>query len=259
MHGRIRPLLLTLTHFFEQYRNTILGRSLASSQPGGSYQIYSGAAQWEDQLQIMEKYNPALLLDCYRMYGFMLQAFERQLRPPSYATAFERVVRGWTAKPASSHEIGTLLMLGGVDQVQRVLSCKTYNDRRKALDMFIKGLSPSETTRWKDNWTALGITSPSIALERIPSARIGVPPLHLIWVPNALKMLLAKEVIEDVEFDVDTSASATRFFISDLVGYDILRQSAPPAADGGEEDEEEDEDEQHNLDSSSDGDSDEDG
>lgn len=62
----------------------------------------------------------------------------------------------------------------------------------------------------------------------MPHTKLAIPALHLIWVPNALNLLLAKEVIEHVDFGGDSSVRSTRDFVSDLVGWDILRYSGPP-------------------------------
>ncbi|KAF1988353.1 hypothetical protein K402DRAFT_352400 [Aulographum hederae CBS 113979] len=251
MYDRLVPLLFTLSHFFEEYRRIILERCVSRSKSGQNFLLNSGSTLWDDQMQIMDKYDPMLLLDCYHMYGFMLQAFERKLRPPAMASTFERFIRGWTAKPATTQEIEILLMLGGMDQVQRVLSHRTYNERRKALDNFIKGLSPTKNpAKWREHWTELGVANETIRLDKIPNTKIAVPALHLIWVPNALNLLLQKEIIEHVDFGGDSSVRSTRDFVSDLVGYDILRFSSPPPQplDNDEDDddvsdsEEEDED-----------------
>jgi hypothetical protein len=226
MFQKLCPLIFTLNHFFESYRQSLLSRCIANSKEGQTFAICAGPALWDDQMQIMDAYDPILLLDLYHCYGFLLQAFERKLRPPSYATSLERLLRGWTAKPATTQEIEVLLMLGGMDMIKNVLRYNTYSERRKALDSFIRNLDPSKNpSGWKSLWSSLGVVE---HIEKIPQTRLGIPALHLIWVPNALNLLLAKEVIEHVDFGGDSSVRSTRDFVSDLVGWDILRYSAPP-------------------------------
>jgi len=88
MFIKLQPLIFTLNHFFESYRLSLLERCVEYSEPSQPFQICNGPALWEDQTQIMETYDPILLLDLYHCYGFLLQAFERKLRPPSNATSF---------------------------------------------------------------------------------------------------------------------------------------------------------------------------
>jgi len=252
MFIKLQPLIFTLNHFFESYRRSLLERCVAYSEPSQTFQICNGPALWDDQTQIMDTYDPMLLLDLYHCYGFLLQAFERKLRPPSYATSFERLLRGWTAKPATTHEIEILLMLGGMDKISHILSYRTYSERRKALDSFIRGLYPSlNPLGWRQHWRQLGIDN-RIPLELIPHTQLSIPTLHVIWVPNALNLLLAKGVIEHVEFGGESSVWSLRDFVSDMVGWDILRYSAPPPSmqqqygsqdQDGAEDDESDEDE----------------
>ena len=257
MFIKLQPLIFTLNHFFESYRRSLLERCVEYSDPSQTFQICNGPALWDDQMQIMETYDPILLLDLYHCYGFLLQAFERKLRPPSYATGFERLLRGWTAKPATTHEIEILLMIGGMDKISHILSYRTYSERRKALDTFIRGLYPSLNPHgWRQHWRQLGIDK-RIPLDQIPHTQLGIPTLHVIWVPNALNLLLAKGVIEHVEFGGESSVWSLRDFVSDMVGWDILRYSAPPPSmqqqsgsqdlDGAEDDESEEDESESEL------------
>ena len=243
MHARLQPLLFTLNHFFETYRRTLLERSAANRQAASgpsikpTFSIQTGAAAlWSDQSAIMDAYDPLLLLDLYHCYGFLLQALERRLRPPSYAGPLERYVRGWTAAPASARAIEILLLLGGADAVASVLAHRRYADRRAALDAFIAALDPARNPDgWRRAWTDLGVCGDRFPLEDVPTTRIALPALHLVWVPSALSMLLAKDVIENVDFEGDfvgdLSARVIHDFVSEMVGFDILRfETAPSGA-----------------------------
>ena len=85
----------------------------------------------------------------------------------------------------------------------------------------------------------------------------------MIWVPNALNLLLAKGVIEHVEFGGESSVWSLRDFVSDMVGWDILQYSAPPPSmqqqqsasqdqDGAEDDDSEDDESGSELDTEDD-------
>ena len=231
MFVKLQPLIFTLGHYFESYRQAVLERCATNRKPGHSYSIQTGPALWEDQTQIMDRYDPVLLLDLYHCYGFLLQAFERKLRPPNYSTTIERYLRGWVAKPASAREIEILLMLGGMDKISWVLGHRRYSERRRALDTFIRSLSPTQSPfGWRHAWAQLGVASPKFPLADVPATRLAIPALHLIWVPNALHLLLAKDVIEHVDFGGDSGVRSMRDFVSEMVGYDILRYNSPPAS-----------------------------
>jgi hypothetical protein len=118
-------------------------------------------------------------------------------------------------------EVEKLLMLGGMEQVYRVLKGRTYSRRRDALDNFINGLKPTTSMQWRSHWDKMNIASEHIQLDRIQNLRIRLPALHLVWVPSALKLLLCSKIINRVDFSNGSAARSPSDFISDLIGFDL--------------------------------------
>ncbi|KAL2356163.1 hypothetical protein BJ546DRAFT_970087 [Cryomyces antarcticus] len=242
MHGKMIPLLLVLTHFLERYRAALLEKCLQDWPPNHGFEILplGDSTLLPNEKTLMADYDPELLVQCHSMYTFMVQAFGRQLRPPTYASPVERALRGWSAQPPTRHEFATVLVLGGIPAIKDIMSNKTYSERRRAFGLFISGISPRESTRWREHW---GKLDTGISLERVPALRVVLPPVHSFWIEAAKGVLLEKEVVKDVE-----EIKSIREFLSDLVEYDILnpmpaaaRQAGATAAEAEDEEPEADE------------------
>ncbi|KAF1808362.1 hypothetical protein P152DRAFT_374153, partial [Eremomyces bilateralis CBS 781.70] len=152
MYSKMLPLLLILGQFFESFRKSVLDRCFANSSPDKKFRLVPGTTVWDEQLAIMDQYKKQQLLDCYHMYGFILQVFERKLRPPRFNQLLNRFLPGYNRRPASTKEIETTLILGGIDAVRQILLPRTYVERRRALSTFLGGLDPAMDHRWERNW-----------------------------------------------------------------------------------------------------------
>lgn len=213
----IQPLVFTLGHFFENYRRMILTRALKNCNSDRDFEISTGGSTlWEDQLFIMETYSPELVLDCYHVYGFLLQMLECELRPTKLQRAI-RNLKGQNGEMCCTPEVEILLMLGGMEQVYRVLKGKSYGRRRDTLDSFIDGLNPTTNVNWRTQWQNLHVESGDISLDKIGNLRLRLPALHLVWVPCALKLLLCSKIINRVDFSIDSAARSPSDFIIDLL------------------------------------------
>lgn len=230
MYEKSVPLLFTIGHFLKEYRKLLLQKCVAESDPKHGFRLYTCSnMEYLKPLQegILTKYDPRHVLECHRMCYFLFQAFEQKLRPPSYASPVEKLMRGWIGKPASPEEIGTVLLLGGLGQVEKIWSQSSYNERRKAQVAFVKSVSPYETTKWRENWTKLCVESPLIPLDRISVTQIAIPLPQDIWRAAAQDVLMAENLIEEDEAAEDP-ALGLRDFISGLVGFDTRRYASPP-------------------------------
>lgn len=223
IRSRCQPLLLTLYHFFESYRNHLVAPVL--NEASGFTKVgpldFSTFPQLgntqELERMIIDRYDPERLLQVHQMYKLLLAAFVRKLRPPSYAGRFERTLRGWRKTPASQDDIVKVLLLGGIPKVKRIIEIKTYSARIKALDEFLQGLS---STKNEDGARPDGVVAePPIALSSSPAlvansverfvtaflneeglSRISgsFPELRDIWSRTAENILLEKNVIRSV-------------------------------------------------------------
>lgn len=203
MIKRLEPFFFVLGHFFDNYRRMVLERAMKHCRRGHVFSISTGGGTlWEDQISILEQYHQDTMLNCYHLYGYLLHVIEARLFPSKLnrmgsACKFQR------AGPTTTGEVEILLMLGGLDQVRRVLSGTSWRSRRGALDTFIHGLRPIDGSPWIQNWRDLHVESKLICLDRVPNLRLTLPALHLVWVPSVLKLLLKSKSITKVEFTED--------------------------------------------------------
>jgi hypothetical protein len=224
VYGKMIPLVFAVGYFLDEHRRVILERDLEIGKKGAGYDFQPGPAITKEEKKIIERYDPRLRLPYFYMYSFILQVLTRKLRPPTYAGSMERFVRGWNTAPATSEEIAFALVLGGVDQVAKLLTCKKYYERRRALDEFIKSLSPKDHVCWKENWKVLDVESPAISLDSAPWACICVTKLDLIWEPVMMELMSPRsKTYTKAEKARFTEVKASRGFVSELMGYDILR------------------------------------
>ena len=236
MNSRCQPLILILYHFFESYRNNLLApfsnKASRVENPGPPYSsiLYQIGGPQEIEKGIINGYNPEQLLHVHLMYQLLLSALKCKLRPPSYAGRLERTLRGWRKTPASEGDIVKVLLLGGIEEVNRLIEIKTYSARRKALDEFIGGLT---SPKQDDSASSTDVvTAPPIALSSNPAvvansferfftafldeevlSHITMSHCRLreIWTQTAMTTLLEKNVISG-ELDIPP----TREFIGSL-------------------------------------------
>ena len=132
------PPLVLLYHYFEVYRFKILSLGV---------ERHTAEFPTSQQLEadILVHYDPARLVEAMQLYKFLVQAFHRRLRPPSYATAFERRLRGWKRAGPSNQDLAIVLLVGGIREVERIWSIKSYDQRRRALDDWMATIKPTSS------------------------------------------------------------------------------------------------------------------
>ncbi|MDA4133440.1 MAG: hypothetical protein OK454_10010, partial [Thaumarchaeota archaeon] len=133
MRRRLIPLLFTIFHFFETYRDLHI-RYLAEHDGRGLRQTPYTLNPIE--VAIMSMYDDKTLLSVHQVFPLVVSAFLRRLRPPSYAGRVERSLRGYLReKPPDEVHVATLC-IGGLRQVERFWEIKGYNSRRAAVDIW---------------------------------------------------------------------------------------------------------------------------
>ncbi|OCK84905.1 hypothetical protein K432DRAFT_422219 [Lepidopterella palustris CBS 459.81] len=224
VYDKMIPLVFAVDYFLDEHRRVVLKRDVNVGQLGTGYGICHGPAITEEEKGIIGKYDPQMRLQYFYMYCFILQVLKRKLRPPTYVGSVEKIARGWVATPASSEDIAFVLVMGGVDQVAKLLACKNYNDRRKALDSFIKSFSPIENASWREVWNDLDVESAKITLEDIPRACIGVTKLEFIWESLMMELMAPKSsAYTEAEKAKFAEVRGWKRFVNELMGYDVLR------------------------------------
>ncbi|KAF2011715.1 hypothetical protein BU24DRAFT_426802 [Aaosphaeria arxii CBS 175.79] len=247
------PLVFAVGYFLEEHRRVILERDLGRIRPRYhiGYDICSAPGIMAEERAIFRNLDQPLRLQYFYMYCFILQVLTRKLQPPAPAMhAGERkkrlLARGcWTGQPACDEDIAFVLVLGGINQVAKLLACRNYSERRRLLHSFITRLSPHESSAWRSHWRDLGVYSPAL-LDDIPCSSIGITQLDQIWQPLVTEMMRP----ESREFTEHQKAQygevrASKKYINELMGYDILRGRS---AFGGDESDGEEDDEWENND-----------
>jgi hypothetical protein len=238
VYEKMIPLVFGVGYFLEEHRRVILERDLGRIRPRShiGYDICTTPAITQPERRILKKLDPPLRLQFYFMYCFILQVLTRKLRPPTYAGSVEKVLRGWHGRPACAEDVAFVLVLGGVGQVAKLLACRNYSDRRRLLHNFITRLSPHESVHWRKHWRDVGVTSPAL-LDDIPCSSIGITQLDQIWQPLVAEGMQSENgEFTQQEKDTYEEISASRHFINQLMGYDILRGRPPDSDDEGPHD-----------------------
>ncbi|ORY09778.1 hypothetical protein BCR34DRAFT_486792 [Clohesyomyces aquaticus] len=237
VYNKMIPLVFAVGYFLEEHRRMVLERDLGRIRPRSNiaYDICTTPGITNQERKIMKRLDPPMRLQYFYMYCFIVQVLARKLRPPTYAGSVEKFVRGWTAHPASSEDIAFVLVLGGISQVAKLLACPNYSERRRLLHAFITRLSPYESTAWRGHWRDIGVSSPAL-LDDIPCASIGITQLDQIWEPLIIDMMKpeSRAFTEQQKVRYE-EVRASKKFINEIMGYDILR-GRPADGDDREED-----------------------
>ena len=165
---------------------------------------------------LLLRLEPRALLDTAQMFLLLVGAFKRRLRPPSYAGRIERSMRGWRGHCTGPSDAGVaqVLLIGGLEQMERVWTVKAYGERRAALDEWLAGLQTpgpdgADGGGGKKGWAAAfrrkgssssasGVTAAAAGARQAPEG-YPMPPLpqaqaHGLWDavgPNRWRLSLA--------------------------------------------------------------------
>ena len=240
VYENLIPMVFAVGYFLEEHRKVILERDLGRIRPRYhiGYDICTTPGITEEERSIFKRLDQPLRLQYFYTFLFMVQTLTRKLRPPTYAGSIEKVMRGWTKRPACDEDIAFVLVLGGVSQVAKLLACKNYSERRRLLHTFITRLSPHESVAWRSHWRDLGVSSPAL-LDDIPCTSIGITKLDQIWEPLVADLMKpGSNEFTDHQKESYIEVRASKKYINEIMGYDILR--GRPAEEGDEEEEAED-------------------
>lgn len=131
MRKRLMPLVFTLFHFFETYRDLHVKHLME----GGTALNRQAFTLNPLEVQVMNMYDDHTLLKAHQVWTLTISSFNRRLRPPSYASNLEKVIKGYLKMDRPADEVySTILAVGGLRQAQRFWETKGYNARRAAVD-----------------------------------------------------------------------------------------------------------------------------
>jgi len=130
MRRRLLPILFTILHFLDSYREAHLKRLFGTTQkPLSDFSVSNSI-----ESQIMSMYDGDTLLQVHQVFPSLTSYFSRQMRPPSHLGTVERSLRGYTREEAPSHILVAVLCLGGLKEVLRLSEIEKYDARRRAVD-----------------------------------------------------------------------------------------------------------------------------
>jgi hypothetical protein len=124
------PLVFTLFHFFETYRDLHVKQLMATGIPLSHQPFTLNPIE----SQVMDMYDDQTLLKVHQVFPLVISSFSRRLRPPSYAGRLERSLKGYLKDRPPDEVYATILAVGGLRQAQRFWETKGYNARRAAVD-----------------------------------------------------------------------------------------------------------------------------
>jgi hypothetical protein len=140
MRRRLIPLLFTIFHFFEAYREAHL-RHIIETGYGLTRQPYTINPI---EAKIMSMYDDRTLLKVHQIFPLVISSFTRRLRPPTYVGTLEKTIRGYLKdKPSDEVHVATLC-IGGIRQVERFWEVKGYNTRRTAVDVWYNSITKDQ-------------------------------------------------------------------------------------------------------------------
>lgn len=233
VYEKMMPLVFGVGYFLEEHRRAVLDRDLGQIRPRShiGYDICTTGCMTSQDMKTMSKMDAPLRLQYFYMYCFMLQVLRRKLRPACRTRTVGNFLRGWSSHPACSEDIAFFLVLGGIGQIAKLLACPTYADRRRYLHAYITHLSPHASKCWRSHWKDIGVVSPAL-LDDIPCTSIGITQLDQIWEPGIAEMMKPERraftAQEKLRYE---ELQGSKKYINEIMGYDILRVSAPECVD----------------------------
>jgi hypothetical protein len=130
MRRRLMPLVFTMFHFFEMYRDLHLQHLEAHGVPLRLQPFTLNPIE----KQVMDMYDDDLLLTVHQVFPLVLSSFSRRLRPPLYTSRLERSIKGMLKDKPADEVYATIIIIGGLRQVERFWETKGYNIRRAAVE-----------------------------------------------------------------------------------------------------------------------------
>ena len=138
MRRRLIPLLFTIFHFFETYRELHLEYL---EQNGGVGLKREPFTMNPIEAKIMAMYDDKTLLRVHEVFPLVISSFCRRLRPPTYVGRVERSLRGYLREKPSDDVHVAILCIGGLREVEKLWEIKGYNSRRGAVDTWFNALT----------------------------------------------------------------------------------------------------------------------
>ncbi|KAF7551717.1 hypothetical protein G7046_g7638 [Stylonectria norvegica] len=142
MRRRLIPLLFTIFHFFENYRELHLEHIAKNGGLGLRGEPYTLNPI---EAKIMNMYDDRTLLRVHEVFPLVISSFLRRLRPPTYVGRVERSLRGYIREKPTDDMHVAILCIGGLREVEKLWEIKGYNTRRGAVDTFMNSITKDQS------------------------------------------------------------------------------------------------------------------
>ena len=145
-------------HFFEKYRDLHLQHLEANGIPLRLQPFTLNPIE----KQVMDMYDDDLLLKIHQVFPLVLFSFSRRLRSPSYAGRLERSIKGMLKDKPADEVYATIIVIGGLRQVERFWETKDYNTRCAAVYQWYESVThdpiqaSSHNSKFSSKLNALG-------------------------------------------------------------------------------------------------------
>ncbi|KAF7950584.1 uncharacterized protein EAE97_002136 [Botrytis byssoidea] len=136
MRQRLIPLIFTIFHFFETYRNVYASHLERRGAPLTRLPYTLNPFE----TFAMNMYDDRTLLYVHQIFPLFMSSFSRRLRPPSYVGRVERSIRGYLKDRPPDEVYSAILTIGGLQQAENFWRTKGYNARRAAVDQWYGSL-----------------------------------------------------------------------------------------------------------------------
>ena len=167
----ITPFFLLLYHFLEAYRSYFVLILSLDEKYCNQQDITSLISSW-----ILRHYNPYAAVRLCMVYADLLSKLHRKLRPPTYAGAAERGLRGWTRDPAKPEDCRDILVFSGLEGVLHLMSFPKYAQRMRAMDCLL-GAHFGRSTKKQDHPIPTLMMAP-LDRQVAKNLRARLPPTH---------------------------------------------------------------------------------
>ena len=221
MRENMIPLLLVIQHYLERAGEGLMRASVSTANDEALLNAFR-----TEERQVIEQYDPGQLKAAHGAYNFVSWVNNQVLKEPSYVGTVERAARGWAIVNAFDvRKFQLFLVVGNLGALRSLMRLKTFKERRRYIDAFVRQLTPDDHTAWKTHWMKLGFDVQREQAQRVIRLEI---PRGQLWTTSAREVLVREGLVEDDEGRQDEgTARQCMAFLEEIAGYDVLHLPPP--------------------------------
>ena len=235
IQAKLIPLLLTLQHHLERCAGILL--ELCDNETTYTSSTLRREFAARERAHI-DSYEPLHLRQLYKFWLFFTWLSNQVLGLPSYASTFERAMRGWGVE-IRPYERNLIMVFGSLAALAEVMVGSKLRDRRRAIAVWLGLMDPARTSSWQMQWRRFGLRYDVCPTEKQAGAASNVKlQVGEVFANSAKAVLLDKGLLDTEEREIGSSIGSSidssigtshhcTDFLYELVGYDILH--VPPS------------------------------